>query len=177
MARKDEGSASEKVPLLDNPLENEQVVSNGTSNVMKEGAGQADKKVEGDPTHLTNPDASQKHQTDKECEGEKEGDENDEQKKEPLKIRIKDIGIWRVFYQDKPWSYIPGVELVRQFKDIADTLPYVWRFTKEIWNLAPGYLLLWGFLRVWESIDSAISLWVTAKLLDTVCPVTLSSSF
>jgi hypothetical protein len=41
-------------------------------------------------------------------------------------------------------------------------------FTKEVWAIAPGHLILWALLSVWEPIDMAISLWVSTNVLDTV---------
>lgn len=161
----DDVSMAEKEPLLNtnveiNDLATFRFPAVPTPDIKKDEAGSTDKEVDNCETKDlgTNLDDEEKEPADK------KGDE----KQEDVRIRTKDIGIWRVFYQDKPWSYIPGIEIIRQFREIMETLPYVWRFTKEIWTLAPGYLLLWVFLRVWESIDSALSLWVTAKLLDTV---------
>lgn len=41
-------------------------------------------------------------------------------------------------------------------------------FTKEVWSLAPGHLLLWAMLSVWEPVDMAVGLWVSTTVLDTV---------
>ena len=100
-------------------------------------------------------------------------DEEKEKKSTDARIRTMDLGVWRVFYQDKPWSFLPGYETLRKFREIADGAPYVWRFMKEIWPIAPGYLVLWLLLNVWNSFQAALSLWVTAQLLETVrstCP-------
>lgn len=83
-------------------------------------------------------------------------------------IRTRDIGIWRVFYQDNPWSFLPGVDTARRLKEVVQAIPFVWRFLKDVWGLAPGYLVLWALLSVWEALEGAMSLWVTAQMLQTV---------
>src|SRR4051794_28856104 len=78
-----------------------------------------------------------------------ESDEDDKPKKdenEDILIRTRDIGIWRVFYQDSPWSFLPGADIVRRTKDLLKAIPYVWRFLREMWAIAPGYLVLWSLL-------------------------------
>jgi hypothetical protein len=97
-----------------------------------------------------------------------ENTDKDEDKKEEMRIRTKEIGVWRIFYQEKPWGFLPGVNLFQQFKGIVETLPYLWRFTSELWAIAPGYLLVWMFSTIWKAVDGAISLWVTAHLIDRV---------
>jgi hypothetical protein len=57
-----------------------------------------------------------------------------------------------------------------RFKEIAGGLPFVWRFLTEVWTLAPGHFILWALLSVYESISGAISLMVTAQILQTVRP-------
>jgi hypothetical protein len=84
-----------------------------------------------------------------------------------IPIRTRDIGVWRVFYQDKPWSFLPGVDSARRLKEVLAALPFVWRFLKDVWILAPGHLILWGFLSMWEALEGAVSLWVTAQMLQT----------
>ena len=83
-------------------------------------------------------------------------------------IRTRDIGVWRVFYQDNPWSFLPGIDTARRLKEVIAALPFVLRFLKDVWLLAPGYLILWGLLSLWEALEGALSLWVTAQMLQTV---------
>lgn len=106
-----------------------------------------------------------------------EDDEHEDQEKrhfEDMRIRMMDIGVWRVFYQDKPWSFLPGYETVRKFKEIGEGVPYLWRFMKEIWRIAPLQLILWSLMNIWESFQAALSLWVTAQLLETMQGIILS---
>jgi hypothetical protein len=59
---------------------------------------------------------------------------------------------------------------VVRFKEIAEGLPFVWRFLIEVWTLAPGHFILWALLSIYESLSGAISLMVTAQILQTVRP-------
>jgi len=83
-------------------------------------------------------------------------------------IRTRDIGIWRMFYQDSPWGFLPGFDTIRKLKEVISALPFVWRFLGELWLLAPGYLILEILLSIWGSLDGAISLWTTTQMLQTV---------
>lgn len=86
------------------------------------------------------------------------------------KIRTRDVGVWRIVQQAEStrFAFFPGRDTYVRMKEITQGLPHVWRCLKEVWSVAPGYFLLWISLMVWSSLDSAISLWVTATLLDTV---------
>jgi hypothetical protein len=93
---------------------------------------------------------------------------DDNQVKQPAKIRVRNVGVWTVYSQEKLWPDIPGTSLINRFRETAVALPYIWRFTKEIWTLAPGYLLIWILFQLYSSLSGVFSLWATANLLDTV---------
>lgn len=46
---------------------------------------------------------------------EKEEEEVSKEDKEKFaNIRTENIGVWRIFYQDTPWSFLPGAETARK---------------------------------------------------------------
>ncbi|KAG8808166.1 hypothetical protein FRC17_004076 [Serendipita sp. 399] len=104
----------------------------------------------------------------------KEDHDTEENDSKDIRIRFKDIGIWRIYYQGTHWAIIPGYETVRKFKEILEGLPYVWRFLKDIWGIAPGHFLLWMFIQSWSSIQGAVSLWCTAFMLQTMQNIIMS---
>jgi hypothetical protein len=106
--------------------------------------------------------------TTKAITNEKGKEEKKDAKEPPLKIRTIDIGVWRVFYQVAPWGFLPGADTAQSLKETAGGLPYAWRLVKDLWALAPGYLILWTILEIWGSVSSAIGLWMTARILQTV---------
>jgi hypothetical protein len=148
----DASSIAEKVPLLG--------VASNQQATLKPGLTAKDESAQSDSIKEDNEKAKEKDGNE---------DASEDKKEDDIRIRTKDIGVWRIFYQDQSWSFLPGADLFRQFKAMGKSLPYFWRFTKEMWTIAPGYLLLFAFLRVWESVEGALSLWITAQLLNTVC--------
>lgn len=166
--------------MLGTPLENsEQAVLSTIQGAMKitektEDKDKNDNKDDNDNEEKKEREEAEEDDDDeekeeKEEEEEEKGKGKEEREKNSVNIRTKEIGVWRIFYQSEPWSFVPGVEIFRQFKGILKALPFAWRFSKETWSIAPGYLLLCGLIEIWDSIDGAISLWVTANLLNTVC--------
>lgn len=103
---------------------------------------------------------------------EKKGPREEEKKhttNEPdPRIKTLDVGVWRIFYLDTPHSFLPGAETVRKFRELAQGVPYACRFLAEVWSIAPSYLVLWHLCCLWESVEGAMSLWITARLLETV---------
>jgi len=118
---------------------------------------------------ISNRDASVESPIDEKKEDTPDADNKPEKTEErELPIRTRDIGVWRVFYQDTPWGLFPGAETARRLKEVLQALPLLWTFIKDVWTMAPGYLILWGLSSVWEAVEGALSLWVTAQLLQTV---------
>jgi hypothetical protein len=83
-------------------------------------------------------------------------------------IRKIDVGVWRLFYLSSEWEFVPGAETLRKLREIGKNMSYVGRFLKDLWGMAPGYLVLWFFLELWSSMQNATSLWVKARMLQTV---------
>ncbi|PVF98444.1 hypothetical protein CPB86DRAFT_814816 [Serendipita vermifera] len=79
-----------------------------------------------------------------------------------------DIGAWRIFYVSSKWAFVPGTETWRQLREMGTNMAYVGRFMKDLWKVAPGYLILWFFLEIWASMRSIISLWVRARMLQSL---------
>ncbi|PVF98309.1 P-loop containing nucleoside triphosphate hydrolase protein [Serendipita vermifera] len=92
-----------------------------------------------------------------------------------IKIRTLDIGVWRVFYQATPWGFLPGADTMKSLKETAEGMSYAWRLVKDLWALAPGYLLLWAFLQIWGSVESALGLWMTARMLQTMQDIIMNN--
>ncbi|KAG9043686.1 hypothetical protein FS842_001733, partial [Serendipita sp. 407] len=105
-------------------------------------------------------------------EEEIKGNEDDDFKH--TKIKTKDIGIWRIYYQDARFSFLPGYETVHKFKEVLGGLPYVLRFIRDVWSFAPGHLIIWGFIRLWDAVQGTISLWCTAYILQTIQDIVVS---
>lgn len=163
----DDVSVAEKVPLLavNGDYQQANLAAVNGDSAKANGVNVDEKKKEEDGDNDKDKDKDKEKE---DGDGDANEDDEDKKKKEDIRIRTQDVGVWRIFYQDQPWSFLPGVELFRKFKGMAESLPSLWRFTMEVWSIAPGYLLLWWFIKVWESIDGAISLWITATLLNTV---------
>jgi hypothetical protein len=83
-------------------------------------------------------------------------------------IRKMDVGVWRLFYLSSTWEFMPGAETLRKLREIGKNMSYVGRFLKDLWGIAPRYLVLWFFLELWSSMQNAASLWVKARMLQTV---------
>lgn len=109
-------------------------------------------------------DQSDKESNEKELTNDKELKEE----KPSFELYTFDSGIWRIFYEKPKWNFIPGPDFVKELKEIINTFPYIWRFMIEVWSFAPGQLLLWALLSLWEPVDATISLWVSAVVYDTV---------
>jgi hypothetical protein len=92
-------------------------------------------------------------------------------------IRKMDIGVWRIFYQSSTWEFVPGAETLRRLRETAKDVSYVGCFLKNLWEIAPGYLVLWFVLELWASMQNAASLWVKARMLQTVHNALRSTSW
>jgi hypothetical protein len=92
-------------------------------------------------------------------------------------IRKMDIGVWRIFYQSSTWEFVPGAESLQRLREIGKDMSYVGRFLKDLWGIAPGYLILWFVLEMWASMQNAASLWVKARMLQTVRNTLCSTSW
>ncbi|PVF98445.1 P-loop containing nucleoside triphosphate hydrolase protein [Serendipita vermifera] len=97
-------------------------------------------------------------------------DEGQESVTEDRQWRIHrlDLGVWRLFYASNKWEFLPGVETLRNFREMGKNLIYLWRFIKELWEIAPVSLVLWFFLEIWGSMQNTASLWVKARMLQTI---------
>jgi hypothetical protein len=94
-----------------------------------------------------------------------------------LPIRKMDMGVWRIYYQPSTWEFVPGAKTLRRLREIAKDMSYVGRFLKDLWGIAPGYLVLWFVLELWASMQNAASLWVKARMLQTVRNTLCSTSW
>jgi hypothetical protein len=97
-----------------------------------------------------------------------EAKEEDKEERPSFTLYSYDTGIWRVFYQKKKWDFLPGPDGIKRLKEALETLPYMWKFIKEIWPVVHAQLFLWALLSLWEPLDATASLWVSATVYNTV---------
>ncbi|PVF98440.1 P-loop containing nucleoside triphosphate hydrolase protein [Serendipita vermifera] len=105
---------------------------------------------------------------DNDIEGGNEKDEGNKTDDSRLQIHKVDLGVWRLFYIPQRWAFVPGAEALRHLREMGTNTTYVGRFIKDLWRISPGYLLLWAFVEMWGSMQSMVSLWVKAKMLQAL---------
>ncbi|KAJ7652453.1 P-loop containing nucleoside triphosphate hydrolase protein [Mycena polygramma] len=82
------------------------------------------------------------------------------------------LGVWRVLFANdsvSKASLFSGFSFSRmQLIELNSNIALVWRFMKEIYSLAPGFILLLSLLRLVQSLEATMMLYTSSRLLRSV---------
>lgn len=86
------------------------------------------------------------------------------------------FGVWELVVLAEPsilkrilFFQVPSKEAITKFfSGYLQYIPYLIRFVTEVYQIAPTYLLAYGFKHLWKSIEDGLSLYYTSQLLDAV---------
>lgn len=77
-------------------------------------------------------------------------------------------GIFNIAYEAKSRSFVPVVSLLAILRTVHDPEALLWRFFKDVYNIAPFTFLTYIAASIWLSINPALSLQLSYIILQKV---------
>ncbi|KAK0231574.1 P-loop containing nucleoside triphosphate hydrolase protein [Armillaria fumosa] len=82
-----------------------------------------------------------------------------------VQVETIQLGIWKVVMAKSPMNHL---DISKRWNRIASTVPFLKRLAIDVYTLDPCLSVLYVLTRIWWGVESAVSLYLSSRLLKTI---------